>query len=1627
LLPRELWNTIASYKDVPNVSISDGYTQVPWNLGTYRTYVPKELVTKFVSPKRSDYKPQGAVKELAHIHNMKPMDSKNQKILHDHFPITTAPMPKKIPALPEHEIYLQHADKIPTDAKGNRHPFLIRTKRLESNYVLSELTDVCESVAIDLASISKLKYNKSDLQPLSIADALAGSYEVTPMDTNSSSGVTLMQLGIGNKKSDAIGPDGLITDPRVLQWTQDQYAMAKKGLRLTFPADANYKSENLLEEKSWKKRVFYNVPIPTIINLKRILGPLQHVFSSDMTKSPYQFKLYPLRDWDTLANSLLSVSNRIVELDAKAYDHSVNAVVITALAAYVQHWYGCDADSPLGLAIAVLLEEVSHMPCIFKNTIVGKTGGVPSGCWGTSLIDAICFDIMLAVIWRNRTFKTTFDYERYVARDICGDDLISAIDHQYSELFNGITISDSMLAIFGIEMTPVSDKSGVIVPYTTLDKASFCSRQFMRFPEHPSLWIPKLKECAISSTLTYSQEVDPYLLYEQYVAIRLEIFPYGREIYTKYESELAAYACEYNIMHYPQTYDACVQIAWQELMSPRLIRNKPTIQPDFIVPVKPFNQSEINMSSTKIKNLRKRIFVQFRKASSLNEFYRDAQSDVKLVTAIPLELYAFDDPQRFIVPGTSDKYDVFRPTSSATMAALCNHFPESVVDLLTSVYLSEKSDICQKSAHHWNLTRQAHIALANELVDANFIPNLSEFVSANRLPHEYSDIFYLLTTIHLDVPCSAPAPVNVVSGGTTSGQLDPLSAPALAITPAQSGVSQEITDGDAVTAPLILATVGGLAPVMLPVVNYADNIVSLCNKPIYVADVPIAVHTAAGTVLESLAFDPWDRNLVSFPILGYGALHSVFSGSLEITLNSYSASTIIGSVIIAYIPPLMQANFSPTLQSMTTLPHTIISLKEGGISKIAFTGGHLQDAAISRARIASGQLFGQVVIMAYTDIANAYGAEVPIPVKRLCNLGADSYFSHPSYLTGAGGGGIPTIHGPVPPVANNLIVDGPLEHDLDLDAMHVSGTKYLPFVEYSDGSLSFCPNFYHQSGNISETPKNFSMDMWFGHNDYGSSPLAIDRAFPNTDEIRGINTVLDLSSQTMSSTVGGPPFTTAPDGSQFEYNGLLLNNAVGGYMCGGNIEDPSLKIWTSAVYTENSPPAPKLTVALGAYDNFKKITDTYDREVATFSFKSELDIVSQQNGNSDRSGTYNPRLPTSDYGAIGSGITNTIAPPSYKIAGSPLCSQGVASNGAPLNFHQLLFERDDAFFIPAVVSTLSEKRSMLYPATTNAFREKALLWFETHPEISSYTYTMSDITGAYIAEVLINAKGAFLYSQNHSEGGWYGLIPSTSSVVYGGYQEYTTQYPTIQATDETLFTDRRVSSKKAYAYKEFNKSKITFVNSQCLSDSRAINLHNQNEIDTLRCELRTIKRALDIPNAAMIAMQGASAVGGAASGYVGMKQWQKEFEQRQQYMEMTNATNQRGQSLSAGASAFSTYGSYASSKYAVDKQTNTAMRIQAMRMGYDANVATAGVNQNLSHDQIMPAPTRLRSDAGSFTSTSSDMDDVSLYSTGSSMASFSEPSPLQRQGAVRYEQPPQSDVLMLTDENGVNTRGTSYA
>lgn len=187
-----------------------------------------------------------------------------------------------------------------------------------------------------------------------------------------------------------------------------------------------------------------------------------------------------------------------------------------------------------------------------------------------------------------------------------------------------------------------------------------------------------------------------------------------------------------------------------------------------------------------------------------------------------------------------------------------------------------------------------------------------------------------------------------------------------------------------------LATPGGLPPLFSLTTGTTSSLASKMYECNLSRSIGFSTNTTAGTLLDSVIFNPWSTNCVNEAAVTYGSIHKFFTGSIFVTYEIVSAATMLGKLLMAYIPSTYGPDYVVDRNNAYLFDHVIMDVSAPGKATLELKPTTTSDFVVERD---DGKYYGKIVLIAQTDIVNTYGATVTIPLNVYTQLASGSMYT----------------------------------------------------------------------------------------------------------------------------------------------------------------------------------------------------------------------------------------------------------------------------------------------------------------------------------------------------------------------------------------------------------------------------------------------------------------------------------------------------------------------------------------------------------------------------------------------------------------------------------------------------------
>lgn len=549
------------------------------------TYYPNRFLNKIAwkseTNKKPDFNPKGPNYQAEGIiDNYTPIDAnvcKNRIELGENSVQQEFRASEKVAVHTKKYIERHLQDTIPADAEGNKFAYYIRMEPAERNTMTgSTFLNECKQNAAQLGKHWATKVGRK-LDILTLEEAIKGTEDVDALKLETSSSAAIQMIFPGKSlKSHFIDPSTREwRDERDAQWmknfTLQQWEYAKQGKILSLPCIGALKAEFL--RKPGRKRLYSVVPLPVVINMRRFLKVLQDAFVAMGVKSPFLVALNVFVQWHPLIEDLIKIGDTFIDLDFKNFDMTVPYEVIMACEDFMLPFFAHTKEEKqvIGNIFRTFLHYSALTLWVIEKTIISKQGGIPSGIYGTSMLDGICLYTMVYMSYK-RIFKVpsnknfSLDFVTNLNVKTCGDDCLISLSDEIKE-----EVKYSSLKVFfdGISMTVTpSTKNDRLLEHTPIEEMTFVSRFTRKLPGY-NVYIPMLKHESIASALNWTAYSDPENILQGLLNSRIELI-YSREFYEQLQRDIARYATKHGLDFTPIPFEDAAEELHQSIRGSKI-------------------------------------------------------------------------------------------------------------------------------------------------------------------------------------------------------------------------------------------------------------------------------------------------------------------------------------------------------------------------------------------------------------------------------------------------------------------------------------------------------------------------------------------------------------------------------------------------------------------------------------------------------------------------------------------------------------------------------------------------------------------------------------------------------------------------------------------------------------------------------------------------------------------------------------------------------------------------------------------------------------------------------------------------------------------------------------------------
>jgi hypothetical protein len=1330
----------------------------------------------------------------------------------------------RIPVYSADHIKKHFSDKIPDDAYGKKHVAYIRASACEQNVYKPEQVERLRQLAKQLGDHFAFKTGTKarKIRPLSVTECLAGIDAMDPLKKATSAGqvmgvlfnITDKHLLWGDASDNYAWKDN--DAARFLKRVvEQQWEMSARGERLTVPASVKLKAEKLAFEKAWKKRAFIVMPVNDIINLRRLLAPVQQAFRIMGAESPFIIQHDPNMVWDSIYRQLTGIGENIIAIDASSFDWTVPGSVITALDEFFGAFYsaGHDAASREGIKkkIRIMLEEHAFKPICFDNSLCVKQGGVCSGMFGTSLVDSAAMLLMLYSCFADLVAPDIDQFIKNVCSKHGGDDLIISASDDIIERFNFVTIQKYYRDVFGLELTlDTKDPSGC-TKFTNMDEATFLGRHWVRMTNYPNTFQPKLRMTALSGPSQFTRLTREADILEQLECVLPDLVAYGQEFYDRYNFGIEQWARAHGLVRDADTFEQAERKRWLAIQEQRLPLELVTVSAAALTEELTSTKSKlpdipVRNQKKEMAEIRLNLNTLMGKCNTAAEFL--ATEEAQRFGELPASLFDHGEADLKVKLLPKLRLPFFQSASMWVLNNFSRNFKNC--DLGFALRRDQMMNIVRK----YNLgpenlgTVSGVVAMLTKL----------ESVKEDELQWKSFRAWYGVKPVDApDVRRDMDRAMDTAGSGSTM--------------PAMAPVAPPIAVKDS-SGPLLMET-GGYMSALSSYAGYGDSVFHSIFKPRELLTVTVGTATAAGTILFDQILNPWDPGCVGDWAAWYARLHRrCVPGGVTFTITLSAPATAFGIIRMTLLP----ANANPTsLDTRELEVFTHVDLDIALKTTVSVTARFSTLSQVVQLERDETTEYGRIIISALTPIQNSYGAGITVPLRISSNITMDTKYVMPEYnlLFGGGTSGArpPTPQGEFRPVIDGeeYCTLGKFENVMDFRTAFGSKTAGPFLWSVAGQSVGLIGAMCNGVSDNPDEPvmRSYSEFLQWIHNyrtrDVPVSLCMIKPTDTSDYIVLAEDALEDLPYWKIDKYLAAPHFVVAM------YDGLLAWQEES-----SAIQKPFRATvgGTSNVYEVDGP----------RHRNTRK--DTSNAEAQGKAFRFNIQTASDCGPSGTQNHSITATLSTGpqiywkdDAGALtqpaeddanGGSITAIAAMegnPNLSIKGQIVCtttSPGTNSSSTEGGLRVIRFMGPDAVIPGVLAGCTSQTWPMSWGET--AYKTELEKWFRDHPQIPGFVYQLSERGGRIVGHVLLNRYGSFAlpktadryWTHDSSSSDWVWTPQGPTATIWAGipalgegWISRTVDPITVSRSDDDEYLVPLQGVQMPYEYRESYETTVT--------------------------------------------------------------------------------------------------------------------------------------------------------------------------------------------------------------------------
>lgn len=376
-------------------------------------------------------------------------------------------------------------------------------------------------------------------------EAFEGTAEMPHLNMTSSSGYP--------ESAQGKTPKSKLNDEdwkRIVKETDDLLEDLYNGIAPQTVFQTSFKDETREALKVLKPRVINCASTKLTLLFRRVLGPWMNMVHRNHNRLSTKVGINAHGDdWRILFDKLCHISpDNIVELDYSGYEYNHPQVGFQIAADFIFALYLRSGFTLRDASAARLLIRSCCGGFVIQNDILVYVWMLLSGLPITAELNSLLNEIYQMICFKKLTNKPLIEMRQLVVSAFYGDDLLHSVAPEIAELFNALTIQKFCRDFLSMEVTPATNKSGLMSKFVGILECSFLCRKFA--PRENRVDAPLKIEVSTNSLQYYipvSHMTQRELLSAKCRSFLYELTHYPPEIFDYWARVLAGFKSKFDL------------------------------------------------------------------------------------------------------------------------------------------------------------------------------------------------------------------------------------------------------------------------------------------------------------------------------------------------------------------------------------------------------------------------------------------------------------------------------------------------------------------------------------------------------------------------------------------------------------------------------------------------------------------------------------------------------------------------------------------------------------------------------------------------------------------------------------------------------------------------------------------------------------------------------------------------------------------------------------------------------------------------------------------------------------------------------------------------------------------------